>query len=323
MKPRVFIPDPIADCGIKRLEPQCACLTPWRDGAPPDAKAAQSLLYSADAVIVRLFSISASDLDQCTQLKVIAKHGVGVDNIDCRAATARRIPVLYTPEANSNAVAEHAVGLMLALARQVAPASLATREGRFNERGRFQGVELAGKILGVAGLGRVGARVAQIAAHGLAMNVLAHDPVIDPNDYAGPATPVGTFAELLPRCDFLTLHVPLTSQTKHLIDDHALSAMKSTCRIINTSRGAVVDETALVRALTDQQIGGAALDVFEAEPLPANHPLCNTPNTLLTPHISSSTDESLDRMADTAARGVLDVLNGRAPKYIVNPESRK
>lgn len=321
MKPKVFIPDPIAACGIERLQAACDCLTPWRDGSATDHAAMQSLLRSADAVIVRLFTIAASDLDVCPQLKVIAKHGVGVDNIDCEAATAHGIPVVYTPEANSNAVAEHTVCLMLALARQVAPAALAAREGRFSERGNFQGVELAGKTLGVVGLGRIGARVAQIAAHGLAMNVIAYDPVINADEYAGPASIVGAFTDLLSACDFLTLHVPLTPQTEHLINASALAAMKPGCRIINTSRGAVIDESALAHALTEQRIGGAALDVFESEPLPETHPLCQTPNTLLTPHISSSTDESLDRMAEDATQGVLDVLEGRKPMYPVNPEA--
>lgn len=302
MKPAVFVPEPIAESGIALLEPECDVVS---DG-----------LEQADAVIVRLFEITADQLAKCERLKVIAKHGVGVDNIDVSAATARKIPVVFTPTANVNAVAEHALTLMLSLARQVFPSSQALREGRFEDRSQFQGVELAGKTLGVLGLGRIGRRVAEMARDGLAMDVLAYDPYLEDSDF----TLAASLESVLHSVDFLTLHLPLTEETRHFLNAERLQMLKPGCRIINTSRGATIDETALVEALQSGQVSGAALDVFEDEPLPAEHPLCRAPNTLLTPHISSSTVESLDRMACAAAQGVLDVLAGRPPAHIVNPE---
>ena len=251
---------------------------------------------------------------------MIGKHGVGVDNIDCQAATDRRIPVVYTPTANANAVAEHTVGLMLALARNLVPASAALREGRFRSRVQFKGGELSGKTLGIIGLGRVGSRVAQIASAGLGMTVYAYDPYLSSANYAGPAEFAGSIADLFGSADYLSLHVALSPDTRHLIDDRRIGMLKSGCRIVNTSRGAVIDESALIRALEAGILAGAAIDVFEEEPIPADHPLCGAPNLLMTPHISSSTVESMDRMATDSAQGVVDVLEGRSPAHLVNPE---
>jgi D-3-phosphoglycerate dehydrogenase len=316
MKPKVFIPEPIAPNGMDLLRGECECWAPWETGAEPH----RSLLYSADAIIVRLFKIDRDDIAEAKDLKVIAKHGVGLDNIDCTAASEFLIPVVYTPTANANAVAEHTIGLMLALVRGIAPASKALEDGRFDQRGRFLGIELAGKTLGVIGLGRVGSIVAQIAALGLKMNVIGFDPFVAEGSYKGPAQFTNTLKDLLRQSDFISLHVSLTPETRNMINARTLALVKPGCRLINTSRGAVIDEEALVQALVDRKLGGAALDVFAAEPLPPNHPLLKTPNTLLTPHISSTTVESLDRMSLQAAQGVLDVLHGQNPQYIFNPE---
>lgn len=322
MKPLVFIPELIAPCGLELLRAACDCVAPWEDGNPtPEASQLRALLYEADAVIVRLFSITAQDLQKAGRLKVIAKHGVGVDNIDCQAATARRIPVVYTPEANTDAVAEYTLALMLALSRQINPASEALREGQFSERDRFQGVELTGKVLGIVGLGRISTRVAQIAALGFGMTVYAYDPYVSPATYSGPATLVEELETLLRLADFLSLHVPLTPETTRMIDAQRLARVKPGCRIINTSRGGVIDEDALILALREGRLAGAALDVFEEEPLPADHSLCHAPNVLLTPHIAGLTQTSLERTALMAAQGILDVLQGRTPEHVVNPEA--
>ena len=320
MRPTVFVPEPIAACGMALLEAACDCTAPWAEGRVPTDDEAREMLRGADAVIVRLFEIGAADLEQSPRLKVIAKHGVGVDNIDCDAATARGIPVVFTPKANANSVAEHTIGLMLALARNVVPASVALREGRFADRSHFIGVELAGRTLGIVGLGRIGSRVAEIAAVGLAMKVCGYDPYVAPGTYAGPAERMASLDELLAAADFLTLHVGLTAETRHLLDDRRLARIKPGCRVLNTSRGAVIDESALVRALEEGRIAGAALDVFEEEPIATDHPLCGAPNVLLTPHIASSSRESMDRMATDCAQGVLDVLQGRTPADIVSPD---
>ena len=315
MKPTVFIPEPIADAGMNMLAEKATLVAPWRDGHKPNDNELRSMLYTADAAIVRLFQVTRSDLEQPNQLKVIAKHGVGVDNIDVNAATENGIPVVYTPTANANAVAEHTVALMMALARRIEPAAEAVKQGRFSDRTQFQGVELAGKTLGVVGLGRIGARVAEIAAFGLAMNVIAYDPFVAQLSSETPYTLAESIEKLFGSADFITFHVPLTADTHHLIGESRIPLLKADCRIINTSRGAVIDEVALVSALQDGRIAGAALDVFEKEPLPADHPLCLAPNILLTPHISSSTKESLDTMAIDAVQGVLDVLEGKTPQF--------
>lgn len=313
MKPVVFVPEPIAQCGLDLLQSHCDCLTPWRDGV----EANRSSLYDADAVIVRLFTVGREDFDASKRLKVVAKHGVGVDNIDVAAATAAGVPVVSTPRANANAVAEHTLTLLLAMARNIAPASTAIDEGRFNDRGLFQGVELEGKTLGIIGLGNVGQRVARMAALGLQMSVIAYDPFFPGDGDPGPAVLEESLEVLLGAADFITIHVSLTPETRHLINERSLTLLKTDCRIVNTSRGAVIDEAALANALTEQRLAGAALDVFEEEPIPADHPLIHAPNALLTPHIASSTRESLDRMSLQAAQGVLDVLNGRAPEFPV------
>ncbi|MAE64390.1 MAG: hypothetical protein CMJ18_08965 [Phycisphaeraceae bacterium] len=302
MKPSVFLPEIIAPCGIDLLKTQCRITT--------------GPLEDADAVVVRLYEIDADRLASCDRLKVIAKHGVGVDNVDVAAATARRIPVVFTPGANANSVAEHTMTLMLALARQVFASGEALRAGRFQDRDQFQGVELAGRTLGVVGLGRIGRRVATMSRDGFAMEVLAYDPLVEDHGFAV----AESLEDLLTAADFLSLHLPLSTRTRHLMNADRLSLLKPTCRIINTSRGALIDEEALVRALREGRIAGAALDVFATEPLPVDHPLCAAPNTLLTPHISTLTAESLDRMARDAAQGVLDVLAGKQPRWTVNPE---
>ena len=320
MKPTVFVPEPIAACGMALLEDACDCRAPWAEGRSLTEAESRELLRNADAVIVRLFTIGGADLERCPRLQVIAKHGVGVDNIDCDAATARGIPVVYTPKANANSVAEHTIGLMLALARDVVSASVALRAGRFADRARFIGVELAGKTLGIVGLGRIGSRVAEIAAAGLAMKVYGYDPYVAPGAYAGSAERVESLDGLLGAVDFLTLHVGLSPETRHLLDDERIATLKPGCRVLNTSRGAVIDERALIRGLEEGRIAGAALDVFEEEPIAADHPLCRAPNVLLTPHIASSSRESMDRMAIDCAQGVLHVLEGRTPADVVNHE---
>jgi phosphoglycerate dehydrogenase-like enzyme len=212
---------------------------------------------------------------------------------------------------------------MLALVRQIKLASNALMQGRFHERGKFQGVELAGKTLGIIGLGRIGKKVAQMAAMGLEMRVHVYDPFVPRDAQAELVTFEDSLEGLMRTADFLTLHIPLTESTRHLINEQSLKWVKPSCRIINTSRGSVIDEAALANALTSGKISGAALDVFEEEPLPVDHVLLKTPNTLLTPHISSSTQESLENMSLQAAQGVLDVLHGKTPQYLANPEMMK
>jgi D-3-phosphoglycerate dehydrogenase len=318
MKPRILITEHISGAGVDLLSSACECLIPWQDGRSTSGAEMRSVLYDVDAVLVRLFSVDAHDLAQTSRLKVIGKHGVGVDNIDCQAATRHGVAVVNTPVANSNAVAEHAITSMLVLARQLEHMSREMRAGRFDVRNDVRGVEVAGKSLGVVGLGRIGARVVEIAALGLGMAVYVYDPLV--TDYAGPGTQVASVGELLPRVDFLSFHVPLTPETRDLINAESIAQLKPGCQIVNTARGGVVNEVDVATALEAGDLAGAAIDVFEDEPLPQDHPLLAAPNCLLTPHIAGITKESMDRMATHSAQGVLDVLEGRRPQHLVNPE---
>ncbi|MBP88465.1 MAG: hypothetical protein CMJ64_17415 [Planctomycetaceae bacterium] len=181
MKPVIVIPELIGSAGLELLAESCECLAPWReDGGSADAL---DLLPSADGIVVRTFCVTAELLDRAPRLRVIAKHGVGLDNIDISAATKRRIPVLFTPGTNANAVAEHAIGLLLTLSRKIGPAEAAVRDGWRVERSHFEGIELADRTLGIIGLGRIGKRLALKASLGLGIEVIAYDPYIDRMDY--------------------------------------------------------------------------------------------------------------------------------------------
>jgi D-3-phosphoglycerate dehydrogenase len=323
MRPLVYIPEPIALNGLNLLLEECDCLTPWREHKTFDISQNgyrfQDELALADAVMVRLLKVTEAHLRNAPQLKVIAKHGAGFDNIDYRAATRMGIAVVYTPHATTAAVAEHTIGMMLALSRRLSEADSAIRRGTFDQRNTLQGIELQGKTLSIIGLGRIGSRVAEIASRGFGMSVCAYDPF---RQIKGDDLPEikSSFAEVLQSGDFVSLHLPLVDETRHLINAKSLEMLRPSCRLINTSRGAIIDQSALIDALHSGRLAGAALDVFEEEPLPADHPLCKTPNTLLTPHTSSATSEALERMSIQAAEGILDVLNGRPPSNVINPE---
>ena len=320
-RPSVLITEPIGASGLRILERACDCIVPWRDG-PPGATAPEHLrtrLAAVDAVVVRLFPVGDAELAAAPRLRLVAKHGAGLDNIDCAAAARRGVPVIYTPGANSNAVAEHALGLLLALARNTSNADATLRSAEPYRKEQFLGTEVSGKTLGIVGLGRIGTRVAR-KAHGLEMRVLAYDPYVDRAAYSGPAIFVDSLEELLAGADFVTLHVPLTVETRHMIDARALARLKPGCRVINTCRGGVIDETALSGALQEGTLAGAALDVFEEEPLAVDHPLTRTPNTLITPHVSGLTTEAMAAVSEQVAQGVIDVLHGHIPQELLAPE---
>jgi len=317
----VLVPEPIGSSGLAQLERAgCRLIAPWRSGGEATFDALRAELAVADAVIVRLFPMGRTEISSAPRLRAIAKAGVGVDNIDLAAAAERGVAVLWAPGANSNAVAEHTLALMFALCRQTVAAHDALRSGVRYTREQFLGPELHGKTLLVVGLGRVGSRVAEKAGGGLGMRVLAHDPYVDAGAYRGPAVFVDVLDDCLPEVDFVTLHVPLTDETRGMIDADRLALLPPSARVINTSRGAVIDESALVDALHRGGCAGAALDVFTQEPLPAGHPLTLAPRTVLTPHIAGMTPEAFEASARASARGVLDVLSGREPEHVVSAD---
>lgn len=322
MKPTILISEPIGAAGLAMLRAAGNCITEW-DGSERDRiERARQHLPDADAVVVRLFEVDVDALERAPRLRVIGKAGAGVDNIDCDAATRQRIPIVYTPGVNSNAVAEHTMGLMLALARHVVDGTGVVKSGQPYLREDFVGSELAGKTLGVIGLGRIGSRVTLTAVNGFGMTVIAHDPYISREECSLPVTFRDTLAELLAEADFITLHVPLTPETRGMIDRRTLELVRPGCRLVNTSRGPVVDGAAVAGALHDGQLAGAGLDVFEEEPLPAGHPLVTAPNAVLTPHLAGSTREAMEQVSVSVATDLIAILEGRVPASdnVANPD---
>ncbi|MGJ7543158.1 hydroxyacid dehydrogenase [Variovorax sp. LT1R16] len=277
-------------------------------GAGDDAVARMLAAEPIDAVISRTLALTARDMAACPTLRIICKHGVGVPNIDVAAATRRGIPVCVTPGANAQSVTEMTLGLMFAAARRIPWMDAELRAGRWSRA--QNGLELHGRTLGLVGMGAVGQRVATVAM-ALGMPVVAFDPSVS----ALPAALSG--ARLLPSldavvevADVLSLHVPLTAATRGLIDATRIARMRPGAILINTARGEVVDEAALVAALRSGRLRAAGLDTMAVEPLPPGHPLISLPNVVLTPHVGGSTPAALDAMALGAARTVLAYLQG-------------
>ena len=276
------------------------------------------------ALIVRnQTQVSAELIRQGAKLQIIARAGAGLNNVDVDAASAAGIVIAYTPDENSVSVAELTVGLMLALARKIPEADRDTRSGGWARR-RFTGIELWGKTLGVVGLGRIG-RLTAARAKALGMTILAHDEFIDPHAPAVQeleARLVG-LGELLAASDFVSCHVPLTDATRGFFDYARFCRMKPGARFINTSRGEVVDEAGLVRALEEKRIAGAALDVRGVEP-PEPGPLDQMENVVLTPHVAAFTEEAQHRVVASACRDVAAVLRGgEALGYVNFPTPRR
>jgi D-3-phosphoglycerate dehydrogenase len=243
-----------------------------------------------DALIVRSRTkVDREVLDRAVRLKLVARPGTGLDNIDVEYAKTKGVQVVNSPESLVEAVAEHVTLLMLALSRRLVPADTSTKQGRWEKNGLL-GRELKGKVLGIVGLGRIGRRIGEIART-LGMNVIMYDVITIPPDVIEKLQcKVVGLDEVFQEADFVTLHVPLTDETKHLVDAARLSKMKKTAFIVNTSRGGVVDEGALSEALQSGTIAGAALDVFEKEP--PTGAILTAPNTILTPHIGGQTEEA-------------------------------
>jgi D-3-phosphoglycerate dehydrogenase / 2-oxoglutarate reductase len=249
--------------------------------------------------------VTAKILDRAQRLKVIGRAGIGVDNVDVPAATAKGIIVMNTPFGNSITTAEHAITLMLALARQIPAADASTQAGKW-EKNRFLGVEITGKTLGVIGCGNIGSIVAD-RAHGLKMKVIAYDPYLSPSHALDLGVEKVELADLLRQADFITLHTPLTDKTRNIIDSRALANAKPGVRIINCARGGLVDEVALRAALDVGHVGGAAFDVFSIEPATDN-PLFGHPNVVCTPHLGASTTEAQENVALQVAEQMADYL---------------
>lgn len=262
--------------------------------------------------------VTADLLKHATRLKVVGRAGIGVDNVDIPAATARGIIVMNTPFGNSITTAEHAVALMFALAREIPAANASTHAGKW-EKNRFMGVELTGKILGIVGCGNIGSIVAERAL-GLRMKVLAFDPYLSPERAVELGVVKADLDTLLARADIITLHTPLTDKTRNIISAEAIAKMKKGVRIINCARGGLVDEAALKAALDSGHVAGAALDVFEVEPAKA-HPLFGHERVVATPHLGASTTEAQENVALQVAEQISDYLLTGAITNAINMPS--
>lgn len=279
------------------------------------------LAVDANAFLVRVERITRSIIESAGALEVIAKHGVGCDNIDLQAANERGIPVVFTPGANSESVAEHALALMCAMAKRICVADFALKSGVPKNREALVGTELWGKTLGVIGLGRIGSEVARKCHAAFGMRVVGFDPFVTvPQAQDLGVELTGDLERLLKEADFISIHAPLTPATRNLIGEQELRMMRPTSYLVNTSRGGIVDERALYRALTEGWIAGAALDVFVEEPPKRDNPLLQLENVIATPHIGGSTEEAMVRMATAAAEDILRVFAGERPKNVFNPE---
>jgi D-3-phosphoglycerate dehydrogenase len=314
MTPQILVAERIAPAGLELL----AAAGDVIDGTTFDRVALLDAIAAADALVVRSATqVDAELIARADQLRVIGRAGVGVDNVDVAAATRRGILVCNAPQSNIVSAAEHTIALLLAVARNVPQAHAALVEGRW-ERSRFGGVELDGKTLGVLGFGRIGQLVAA-RARGLGMRILAYDPHVTRERFRelGVAS-AASVEEVYESSDFITLHLPLTAETHHLISHDALSRMRPGARLINAARGSLVDTDALVGALREGRIEGAALDVFEEEPLPSDSPLLGLANVVVTPHLAASTLEAQDRAGIQVAEQVAAALNGRSVLNALN-----
>jgi D-3-phosphoglycerate dehydrogenase len=286
--------------------------------APTEAETVQKTA-GADAILVRTAPISAATIAAGNRLRVVSRHGVGYDNIDVAAASRRGIPVTVVGDVNAVPVAEHTLMLILALAKRTVPYDKATRENRWAIRDSFGGTELSGKTLLLLGFGRIGREVAR-RAKAFDMQVMAYDPYVT----AQQAEALGVrhapdLKKALPQADFVSVHLPLTEETRGMLGGDAIEEMKPTACIICTARGGIVDEPALVKALAVGRIHGAGLDVYLVEPPPADDPLFKLDGVVLSPHCAALTEECAIRMAEISAQNCLDAIAGRLrPELVVN-----
>ena len=310
---KVLVSEPLAGEGVARLREQVDVDVRF------DLTQDQLLdvIGQYDGLIVRsATAVDADLLQRADRLKVIGRAGVGVDNIDVEAATRSGVLVVNAPQSNVLSAAEHTMALLLTMVRNVLPADASIRRGEW-EREKFSGIELHGKTLGIAGLGRIGTLVAQRASS-FGMRLMAYDPYVSKNRAAQLGIElVSTIEDLCREADFLTIHMPKSTETKGMISDAQFAAMKPGVRLVNTARGGLIDEDALVRALKEGRVAGAALDVFEQEP-PTESPLVEFDSVVLTPHIGGQTAEAQTKAGVAIAEQVLLALKGDFVPYAVN-----
>jgi D-3-phosphoglycerate dehydrogenase len=307
----------VVDDGVRLLEGVGELA--WNPlGRALTSKELQGFLRDVDAALLGNDVCDRAVFESAERLKVVSRHGMGVDAVDLQAATEHGVLVTNTPHVNAVAVAEHALALMLGLLRRIPAADASVKAGRW-EGLKFMGGELYGKTLGIVGLGAIGVELAR-RARGLGMNVLyvKRRRILELEEQLG--LTFKPLKELLKESDIVSIHLPLTDETKGLIGEEEIASMKPNAYIINTARGGIINLNALTQALEAGRLAGAALDVYDSEPPNFNHPLFKLENVILTPHIAAYTAEAVRRMDITAAENILKALKGQIPEHVVNKE---
>ena len=326
LKPKIYVTRRLPQPGVELLEEVCDVeVNP--DEAPPTRELLIRKVQDVDGILCLLTDrIDADLIDLAPNLKVVSSMSVGYDHIDVEAATKKGVYVTFTPGVLTEATADFTWALLMAVSRRVIEADRYLRAGKWKIQWsptHFLGSDLTGKTLGIIGLGRIGEAIAQ-RARGFNMNVLYFGRTRAEQEKEQRLNiEFVPLERLLRESDFVTVHVPITDETKHLINEERLRQMKPTAYLVNTSRGPVIDQAVLTRALRERWIAGAGLDVFEKEPIDPNDPLINLENVVLTPHIASATTEARSKMAEVAAKNLISVLEGTPPQFLVNQEVLK
>ncbi|MDQ5850935.1 MAG: hydroxyacid dehydrogenase [Chloroflexota bacterium] len=310
MKPKVWTEVTLHPEALARLQAHAEVIV----GTPEHVE-------RAEAAIIGRSSVDAAFIERAgPRLKLVIRHGIGYNTLDVPTATRYGVLSANTPDAPTESTAEHAVGLLLAVAKAIVKSDMVMRARTPPTLADLRGVEVRDRVLGVVGCGRIGRRVTEICALGLKMPVVVFDPYLSASaSLPEGVTMANSLDTLLPQVDFLTLHTPLLPETHHLIGERELRGMKRGAFLINVSRGPVVDEAALIRALQDGHLAGAGLDVFDPEPPMPDNPLLRMPNVVVTPHVASNTDKGYWRMSQSVVDQVLQVLAGERPSFLIDP----
>lgn len=313
---KVLITEPVNKKGIEYLKKQGYELVM---GTGPSEETLLKEAKGCDGVLTRNGKFTRRVLEECADtLKVVSMHGVGVDGIDVDAATEMGIQVTNAAESNQSSVAEYTIGLILMLAKRAIAYNNETKSGKMSEARKLYGSDVRGKKLGIIGMGNIGTQVAKIAHNGLGMDVIGYSRHIEGHKQEKYCMLTSDMDEVIKAADFLSLHLPGTASTCHMIGKRELSLMKETAFLINTGRGEVIVEEELIQILKDKKIQGAALDVFDGNLPKSNNPLLSMENVIVTPHTAAFTTEALERMSYQAALGIVEVLEGRPVSYPVN-----
>ena len=312
MNGTILIPTDISEPGKAYLRERGYAL---KMGRGTDEKTLMEDAAECDGLLARNESITANVIQASKKLKVISKHGIGLDKIDLKAAAEAGIWVTFGPQSNIMSVAEHTLSLILACAKHTVSFDAAARAGDYDIRERIKSTEVCGKVLGLLGCGRIGRLVAKKAIYGLEMKVMAFDPYLRPENKEPDIAYVNDITTLFAKSDFISLHIPSTPQNRELVDKKLFGVMKPSAFIINMARGDVVNEEDMVNALSENRIAGAGLDVFANEPPEPDDPIFRLQNVVVSPHSAALTQESADRMGLHAAMGLDEVLSGKVPTW--------